>query len=118
MSDDIRYQIHLKRLNQIKQRPNKYPVYNINTKGKNSPSPKKMKIDKLLSEIKTNRINISLVKKGFEKKKPVNYEDDKYIYEREIENIQKKLINQLISNNNDLQNQVQILKQNNYYYYK
>ena len=117
MSDELRYQIHLKRLNQIKQRPNKYPFYNIKIKGKNSPSPRKMKIDKLLTEIKTNKLNISLIKKGFEKKKPVDYkDDDKYIYEREVENIQKKLVNQLINKNQNLQNKVQSLRLNNYYY--
>ena len=114
MSDEILYQIHLRRLGEIKQRPNKYPVYNIEKKSKN-PSPKKQKIDELVSQIKTNKTNISSIKKGFDKKKPVNYDDsDKYIYDREVEKIQKAMINQLINNNKDLKNELKNLQKNKY----
>ena len=119
MSDSIRYQIHIKRLHQIKQRDNHYPSYNIKTKGYQSPSPKRMKINKLLSEIKANKISISTIKKDLAKKKPVNFEeDDKYIYDREVENIQKKLYNKLIYNNNNLKSQVKVLQNNNNMNYK
>ena len=114
MSDEILYQIHLRRLGEIKQRPNKYPVYNIEKKLKN-PSPKKQKIDELVSQIKTNKTNITSIKKGFDKKKPVNYDDaDKYIYDREVEKIQKAMINQLINNNKDLKNELKNLQKNKY----
>ena len=117
MSDDVRYQIHIRKLNQIKQRQNHYPVYKINIKGNKSSSPKEKKIHQLKAEIKSNDINISLVKKDFQKKKPIYYENDKFIYEREVENIQKKFINQLIKKNKELKKQVKDL-QKNYYYYK
>ena len=114
MSDQILYQIHLRRLGEIKQRPNKYPVYNIEKKLKN-PSPKKQKIDELVSQIKTNKTNITSIKKGFDKKKPVNYDDaDKYIYDREVEKIQKAMMNQLINNNKDLKNELKNLQKNKY----
>ena len=116
MSDSILYQIHLRRLGEIKQRQNKYPVYNIEKKSKNN-SPKKQKIDELISEIKTNKTNITSIKKGFEKKKPVNYEDDdKYIYDREVEKIQKAMMSQLINNNKDLKNELKNLQNNKYYH--
>ena len=116
MSDDLRYQIHLRKLNQIKQRQNHYPVYKISIKGNKSSNTKEKKIYQLKTEIKSNDINISLVKKDFQKKKPIYYENDKFIYEREVENIQKKYINQLIKNNKELKKQVKDLQKN--YYYK
>ena len=118
MSDDARYQVHLRKLNQIKQRENHYPVYEYNSKGKKSPSPLKVKIDKLISQIKSNTNNISLVKKDLGKKKPVNYDDDKYIYIREVENFQKKLISQLINNNKNLKNQLKDLQYYNNHFKK
>ena len=118
MSEDLRYKIHLRRLNDIKHRINHYPVYDTKPKGVKSPSPKKMVINQLLSEIKTNTINISVMKKRFAKKKPINFElDDKYIYDREAENIRKQLFSQLITDNNNLKVQVKAL-QNGIYYYK
>ena len=120
MSDHVRYQIHLRRLNQIKQRVNHYPVYDIKVKGKQSPSPKKMKIDKIMSEIKTNKANISLVKKELKKKRPVNFnESDIYIYDREVENFQKQFMDQLIDKNKILKKQVKEYKElKPYNYYK
>jgi len=116
MSDPVLYQIHLRRLGEIKQRPNKYPVYNIEKKLKN-PSPKKQKIDELLSQIKNNKTNITSIKKGFDKKKPVNYEeDDKYIYDREVEKIQKAMMNQLINNNKNLKSELKTLQKDKYYH--
>ena len=109
MSDPIRYQIHLRRLNQIKQRNNLYPVYNISMKS-NRVSPRKMKIDKLSNQIKKNNENITIVKKSFEKKKPGNYQDDIYLYDREVKDFQKKLLNQLIKNNNHLKKELKQLK--------
>ena len=118
MSDPIRYQIHLRRLNQIKQRANNYPVYIVKAKGKQSQSPKKIRIDKMLSEIKTNKKNISTVKKDLNKKKPVNFdEDDKYIYDREVENFQKLFVDQLKNKNKILKKQVKELQPYNYYKY-
>ena len=115
MSDDLRYQIHLRRLNQIKKRVNHYPIYKINIKGAKSPSLKEKKIYQLKTEIKANDANISLVKKDFKKKKPIYYENDKFLYEREVENIQKKFINQLIKNNRELKKQVKDLQKNIFY---
>ena len=40
MSDPVLYQIHLRRLGEIKQRQNKFPVYNIEKKNKKSKSKK------------------------------------------------------------------------------
>ena len=118
MSDDVRYQVHLRRLNQIKQRENHYPVFKFNPKGKKSPSPRKMKIDQLIYEIKSNQNNITLVKKDLGKKKPVNYDTDRYIYDREVENIQKTLINQLINNNKNLKSQLKDLQYYNNHFKK
>ena len=113
---EVRYQIHLRRLNQIKQRANHYPVYDV--KKKKFQSPKKMKIDKLTEEIKANKASISITKKELGKKKPVNYECDKYIYDREVENIQKQMVNKLIGKNKKLIGELEDLKKDlnkNYY---
>ena len=74
-------------------------------------------INELSSQIKNNKKNISTVKKSFEKKKPVDYDDeDKYLYDKEVERIQKEMVNTLINNNKKLKNKLKNLKENNYYY--
>ena len=115
MSDPVRYQIHIRRLFQIKQRPNQYPVYNINSKGNRSPSPKKQEMDQIISQIKKNKSNILTIQRDIDRKKPVNYEeDDKYIYDREVEKLQKEMMKQLINKNKVLKNQVKSLQKNFY----
>ena len=111
MSEHSRYQIHIRILNQIKNRPNQYPVYKVNVRN-NSSNPRKLEIDKLLSQIKSNSKNISIIQKGLKKKKPVNYDSDMYIYDREVENIQKQMMNKLINKNKNLKNQVKFLQEN------
>ena len=106
MSDHIRYAIHIRRLLQIKERPNQYPVYNV----EKAKSLKKLKMDKILSEIKENKRNIKTVKRSFEKERPVNYDDDRYIYDREVQNLQKELLNHLIKHNRNLNNQLNTIK--------
>jgi hypothetical protein len=119
MSDPVRFKIHIQRLGQIKQRNNKYPTYTISTKGHNSPSPKRIKIQKLEKEINQNRINISTIKKVFGKKKPIDYgTKGKYVYEKEVESFQKELIKELIKKNNVLKNEVKNLKFTNNIYRK
>ena len=114
MSDPVRYRIHIQRLGQIKERNNKYPTYTINSKGQNSPSPKKLKIEKLQKEINKNKINISTIRKVFGKKKPIDYKiKGKYVYEKEIEGFQKELIKELIKKNDVLKTEVKNLKYNN-----
>ncbi len=116
MSDDVRYQIHLRILNQIKNRPNQYPIYIPDIKRRKSPNPNRKEIEQLMSQIKTNTNNISTIKKSFEKKKPVNYDDeDKYIYEKEVEKIQKQMMNQLINKNNNLKTKLKDLQNYNKY---
>ncbi len=118
MSDPIRYAIHLRRLGQIKKRPNQYPLYEYRSKKKLKKSESQATIDKLSSEIKVNQKNILSIQKNFEKKKPVNYECDKYIYDREVEKVQKELVNSLINKNKKLKSQLKILKDNNQVYQK
>ena len=114
MSDPVRFRIHIQRLNQIKQRNNKYPTYTINSSSHNSPSPQKIKIKTLEQEINKNKVNISTIKKVFGKKKPIDYKiKGKYIYEKEIESFQKQLIKQLIKKNDVLKTEVKSLKNNN-----
>ena len=114
MSDPVRFRIHIQRLNQIKQRNNKYPTYTINSSSHNSPSPQKIKIKTLEQEINKNKVNISTIKKVFGKKKPIDYKiKGKYIYEKEIEGFQKQLIKQLIKKNDVLKTEVKSLKNNN-----
>ena len=114
MSDPVRFRIHIQRLNQIKQRNNKYPTYTINSSSHNSPSPQKIKIKTLEQEINKNKVNISTIKKVFGKKKPIDYKiKGKYIYEKEIEGFQQQLIKQLIKKNDVLKTEVKSLKNNN-----
>ena len=108
MSDPVRSSIHIRRLLKIKERPNQYPVYKYNLE--NQKSPKTIKMDKIKLEIKANRRNITTVKKCFGKKRPVNYSDDKYIYDRQVENFQKELLNSLIKKNRELKNELNTLK--------
>ena len=114
MSDPVRFRIHIQRLNQIKQRNNKYPTYTINSKGQNSPSPHKLRIQTLEKEINSNKINISTIRKVFGKKKPIDYKiKGKYVYEKEVEGFQKQLIKQLIKKNDVLKTEVRSLKNSN-----
>ena len=114
MSDPVRFRIHIQRLGQIKERNNKYPTYTINAKGRNSPSPKSLKIQMLQKEISQNKVNISTIKKVFGKKKPIDYKiKGKYVYEKEVEKFQKQLINKLIKNNDVLKTEVKSLKDDN-----
>ena len=111
MSDPVRFRIHIQRLNQIKQRNNKYPTYTINSSSHNSPSPQKIKIKTLEQEINKNKVNISTIKKVFGKKKPIDYKiKGKYIYEKEIEGFQQQLIKQIIKKNDVLKTEVKSLK--------
>ena len=118
MSDNVRYAIHIRRLGQIKQRPNQYPTYEYNKKKGLNKSSSQVIIRELSSEIKLNKKNISSVKKSFEKKKPVNYYDDKYLFDREVEKIQKQMLDSLIKKNNKLKNQLKILKNSNSYIFE
>ena len=114
MSDPVRFRIHIQRLGQIKERNNKYPTYTINSKGHNSPNPKSLRIQMLEKEITKNKVNISTIKKVFEKKKPIDYKiKGKYVYEKEVESFQKQLIKQLIKNNDVLKTEVKSLKDDN-----
>ena len=110
MSDPVREAIHIRRLIQIKQRPNQYPTYDYNKKKRLFRSESQI-ISSLSTEIKKNKKNISNVKKNFKKKKPVNYDDDKYLFDREVENFQKKLVKSLIDKNKMLSNKLQLLKE-------
>ena len=114
MSEHVLYAIHIRRLVQIKHRPNQYPTYDIYSRKKGlKKSGSQIIMKELSSEIKLNKKNISTVKKSFEKKKPVNYEDnDKYLYDKEVENFQKVMVDKLISKNNNLKNKLKLLKNN------
>ena len=114
MADPVRFRIHIQRLNQIKERNNKYPTYTINSNSHHSPSPQRLKILTLEQEINQNKVNISTIKKVFRKKKPIDYKmKGKYIYEKEIEGFQKQLIKQLIKKNDVLKTEVKSLKNTN-----
>ena len=116
MSDPIRYAIHIRRLVQIKQRPNQYPTYKQKSLRK-SESQIIIKKNELSSEIKNNQKNISSVKKSFERKKPVNYnDDDKYLFDREVEKVQKEMLNSLLIKNKKLKSQLKSLKDNYLFY--
>ena len=111
MSEPDRYEIHIRRLAQIKKRPNQYHTYDYNNKQKGLKKSGSQIINELSSQIKINKKNISTVKKSFEKKKPVNYnEDDKYLFDREVEFFQKKMVNSLINKNIKLENKLKELK--------
>ena len=120
MSEPDRYEIHIRRLAQIKKRPNQYPTYDYNNKQKGlKKSGSQIIINELSSQIKINKKNISTVKKSFEKKKPVNYnEDDKYLFDREVEFFQKKMVNSLIKKNKKLEDKLKQLKDDNNYIFQ
>ena len=116
MSEHVLYAIHIRRLVQIKQRPNQYPTYDIYSKKRHlKKSGSQIIMKELSSEIKLNKKNISTVKKSFEKKKPVNYDDeDKYLYDKEVEKIKKAMVDKLINKNNNLKSKLKLLKNNSY----
>ena len=105
MSDKVTYNVHLKYLDQIKNRQNQYPTYDFNN-AKVKKASKKKEINTLKSEIKLNNKNITIVKNNLKLKKK-NYNDN---YINEIENIQKQLLNGLITKNNELKTELKILK--------
>ena len=104
----VLFAIHIRRLLKIKERPSQYPSYKSTIDNKKCLRIRKL--DKIRSEIKLNRRSISSVKKSFEKEKPVNYWDDKYIYDREVESFQKIMLKSLISRNKKLNQKLHTLK--------
>ena len=105
MSDDITYNVHLKYLNKIKNRQNQYPIYEFNN-AKVKKASKKKEINTLKSEIKQNNKNIATVKNNLKSKKK-NYNIN---YLNEIEDMQRQMLNGLISKNNELKTELKILK--------
>ena len=111
MSNPVRDAIHFRRLLQIKERPNQYPSYTYKKRNDLKKSSSLIKIRELTSEIKINNKNISFIKKSFSKKKPPNYFDDKYLYNREVENVQKQMLDSLINKNKNLKMKLKNMKE-------
>ncbi len=113
MSEPVRYAIHIRRLLQIKKRPNQFPTYQYkNKESQKLHKSKSQKMKDITSEIKSNRQNIINVKKSFSKKKPPDYFEDKYLYEKEVENVQKQLLDSLIIQNKKLRQKLQVMRNN------
>ena len=109
-TQDIR---HIKKLLQIKLRDNQYlpNVMNINSKPHKKLSKSRSQLLNLSSQIESNRKHISSVNRALHKKRPVDYYDEgKYIYDREIEKVQKLLMDNLKNKNDKLEIKYKNLK--------
>ena len=103
---------HVKKLAQIKLRNNQYLPH----KERLMMSHKKLNKSKsqflnLSNQVETNRKNINSVNKALKKRKPVDYyEEGKYLYDRQIENIQKLYLDNLKNKNDKLEEQLKDMK--------
>ena len=105
---------HKNRLLQIKLRDNKYlpNIININSKPHKKLSKSKSQLINLSSQIEYNRRHLNSVNRALHKKRPVDYYDEgKYIYDREIEKVQKLLMDRLKNKNDKLEKEYNSLKQ-------
>ena len=117
MTDAVQYQMHIRNLGQIKQRQNQYPTYGYNLRKDIIKSNKNEEIKELKETIQKNNKNINKVKQKNEiKNKPINYEDDEYLFDREVENMQKQMLNSLEKRNKELKNKLKEMKNNRDYY--
>ena len=67
---------------------------------------------KLSKKVKANRKNIKSVKKALIKPKPIDYyEEGKYLYDRQIEKIQKLYLDNLKSKNDVLEEKLKVMKE-------
>ncbi len=111
MYGESRDALHVKKLLQIKLRNNQYLPRNNLPQHKLNKS--KSQLSNLSSQIIANRKNIKSVNKELHKPRPVDYYSDKgkkYLYEQEVENVQKLLINRLQKKNDKLEEKYQKLK--------
>ena len=104
------------RLLKIKYRNNQYlPISNNNTNNL-MMSHKKLNKSKsqflnLSRKVETNRKNINSVKKALIKPRPADYyEKGKYLYDRQIEKIQKLYLDNLKSKNDVLEEKLKVMK--------
>ena len=112
MFDQSMDSLHVKKLAQIKVRNNQYLPNNnpsINTHKKLNKS--KSQLLNLSNQVESNRKKLNSVNKALLKQRPVDYyEDGKYLYDREIENIQKLYLDNLKNKNEKLVKELNVMK--------
>ena len=117
MVDAVQYQMHIRNLGQIKQRQNQYPTYGYSLRKDLIKNNKEEEMKELKETIQQNNKNINKVKQNIDdKNKPINYEDDEYLFEREVEDIQKQMLSSLEKRNKELKNKLKEMKNNQGYY--
>ena len=117
MADSIRYKMHIRNLGLIKQRQNQYPTYIYSLRKDLIKSDRSKEMQDLKSNISRNNKNINSIKQSINSKnKSINYEDDDYLFDREVEAIQKQMLDRLIKENKELKNKLKEMKNNPIYY--
>ena len=103
---------HVKKLAQIKLRNNQYLPHNERFfMSHKKLSKSKSQFLNLSNQIESNRKNIKSVNKALKKRKPVDYyEEGKYLYDRQIENIQKLYLDNLKNKNDKLEEKLKDMK--------
>ena len=106
---------HVKKLAQIKLRNNQYLPHNERFfMSHKKLSKSKSQFLNLSNQIESNRKNIKSVNKALKKRKPVDYyEEGKYLYDRQIENIQKLYLDNLKNKNDKLEEKLKDMKKKN-----
>ena len=68
----------------------------------------------LSNQVESNRKKLNSVNKALLKRRPVDYyEDGKYLYDRQIENIQKLYLDNLKNKNEKLVKELNVMKKKN-----
>ena len=102
---------HIKKLAQIKFRNNQYMPNNHLLMSHKKLNKSKSQYMNLSKKIESNRKHINSVNKALNKRKPVDYyEEGKYLYDRQIENIQKLYLDNLKNNNDKLEKELNVIK--------
>ena len=102
---------HVKKLAQIKLRNNQYMPNNHLLMSHKKLNKSKSQYMNLSKKIESNRKHINSVNKALNKRKPVDYyEEGKYLYDRQIENIQKLYLDNLKNNNDKLEKEWNVIK--------
>ena len=116
MVDKVTYSMHLSNLNKIRDRTSHYPSYIYPKKlSCFQKSGRQLQIEKIRNEIKENKNQIKEIKQKISpEKRPPNYDDDEFLFKREVDNIQKLIVGSLVNQNKKLKSKLNNIKNEKY----
>ena len=113
MVDAITYREHLKVLNQIKNRNNQYPTFQVKDTKQNNKKIIHNKICGLKAEIDKNNKNIESIKNELNMKKKINKNKEIPVYLKDIDDMKRQMLDGLINKNEKLKYKLKELKSSN-----